>query len=285
MTRRRAATTVLALLAALAWAPLGASAAAVNTRAVISPTTGPELTGPTLVVGDAESAAPSAMTAATPAAPEPGPQAPVPAVSPPPASLVAAPAPSAQVSLLSVSGGAKPAASAATAGGAHKTPATRRSTTPGPSSVVRQPAPSNLATSRPAPVDSARLDPPVTLNWLGAVVIGLLLVGSMSVLVARRRREAALAGGRGRGADVAYPTASPHTPERRRSDRLTGGLGEPPARPARLQPADDPILRAMGLGPDAPASQGARGLRAQSRRVGQGPVERPRPGAPPSPDD
>ncbi|MDP9271054.1 MAG: hypothetical protein M3P14_08820, partial [Chloroflexota bacterium] len=85
MTRRRAAMTVLALLAALAWAPLGVSAAPVNAmhRPVVSPTTGPELTGPTLVVGDAESAAPSAMAAATPGAPKPGTRAPAPAVSPP----------------------------------------------------------------------------------------------------------------------------------------------------------------------------------------------------------
>ncbi|HLY35332.1 MAG TPA: hypothetical protein VKU35_01305 [Candidatus Limnocylindria bacterium] len=121
------------------------------------------------------------------------------------------------------------------------------------------------------------------MSWAAVVALLTLLVvlGSLVLRFGRgQRRE---------GEVVVVERRSPHDApvgapfiDRRRTDRAAvGDAPAPPARPSRLQPADDPILRAMGLDPDAPASSGARALRSHGRRANQGPVARPRAGEPP----
>lgn len=275
MTRRRAATTLLVLVAALAWAPLGVSS----------------LGGPAVAVGAIASGLPVIVPDSSPS-PGAGTAAPAPVVSqavvatPLPAPVVSqaavvatpvpAPAATAIVVAHAVTGGAKPAASPAAAGKS-ASPATRRSASPAASANPQSASSPNAVSDRPAP---GRLPAPGeagTLPWLLGLG-GLGLVGSLLVLFGRRhsRRAATVLagypGGPGLGRPSAGSTGKPHASpmvERRRS--ASGPQdGIERRRPVRLQPADDPILRAMGLGPDAPAAGGARAVRAKTRRIRQG---------------
>lgn len=260
MTPRRGAATLLALLAALVWAPLGVSSlgepeVAAAATASHLPVTDPG-SSPSPGMGTA-APAPAATLSAAPT--------PVPA---PTASLI--------VVARTVPGGAKPAASPVAAGKS-PTPAVLRSPSPAASSRPRQVSSPGPAGDPPA---SGQLGPPDetgTRTVLLAALTGLA-VGSLLVLVGRRRPQhdrralAARAGSPGpsRPATGSPPAAegSP-TMERRRSARAPDD-GVERRRPLRLDPADDPILSAMGLGPDAPAAGGARAVRARARRIRQG---------------
>lgn len=260
MTPRRAATTLLVLLAALVWAPLGVSSLG-------GPQAAAAATASHLPVTDPESSpSPGAGTAA-----------PAPVASPVAAATrLPAPTASAMVVAHAVPGGAKPAASVAPAGRS-ATPATLRSASPATSSRPR-PVPSPSPAGDRPPTGQPRTPAEAeSLTWLLVVLTGLALVGCLLVLVGHRQprddRPALAApgsfgtGGAGRGA-ADDPVGSPMV-ERRRSGRPREDGIERRA-PSRLLPADDPVLSAMGLGPDAPAAGGARAVRARARRVRQG---------------
>ncbi len=51
----------------------------------------------------------------------------------------------------------------------------------------------------------------------------------------------------------------------------------------RVDPSDDPILRAMGLDPEARAAAGASKLRARARRLDRQPPDESSAGPPPKP--
>ena len=265
MNPRRAVTTLLVLLASLVWAPLGMST----------------LGRPAVAVGATASRLPVIVPDGSPS-PGAGTAAPAPAISPAAAAtIIPAPAATAIVVAHAVTGGAKPAASAAPAGRS-ASPATLRSASPAASREPRSVPSPTVVSDRPAP---GRLGPPGdagTLPWVLAGLTGLALVGSLLVLRGRRPSHrarpvpAGYPGGPGFGRPTASPAGRDGSPgvERRRSARGPQD-GVERRRPARLQPADDPILSAMGLGPDAPAAGGARAVRARARRIRQGLEPRP----------
>jgi len=259
MRRQASAAAIVAILAALAWAPLGVSAAdsAQNPGIAADPSPSPAAGSP--------APAPAAATMAPLAS----------------STLRPAPVASITVALTTASSGAKPAAKhPATGSSTRPSTAAMRSARPGSAGAVPPvaSAPSAALHSGDAPNG---LDLPVTGAWVVALLTALVVLGSLVLLFGRGQRQ--------EGETVVADRRSPHSApvggsvrfDRRRTDRPAGEAPVPPARPSRLQPADDPILRAMGLDPDAPAAGGARAVRAHARRVGQRPVARPRSGEPP----
>jgi hypothetical protein len=295
MTRRRAAIAICSLLAALAWAPLGVFAWVAMPGSAGATST---LLRPPVVIakGGANGpvVAPDASASAGAGSPAPAPVATRPATVAS-STPMAAPSASLAAALVKTPGVSKPAPSRAAAGASTRpTPATIRSAGPGSSAAARPPvasAPSAARRSTTAPMAG---DLPVTWTWVVAVLTVLVVLGSMLLLFGRGQRQGgqrvvAVDDRRSPGSRHPLPsgaTGQPVTYDRRRTDRSPGSHDPAlPRRPSRLAPSDDPILRAMGLDPDAPASGGARAVRAQSRRVAQGPVARPRPGEPPPNED
>lgn len=261
MRRRASAAAIVAFLAALAWAPLGAIAA--------------------------DSGAQSPKTAAdpssSPAAGSPAPAPAAPSLAPlVPSTPKPAPVASITVSLTTAPGGTKPVAThRATGSSMRPTDAAMRSARPGSAAAVPPVASAPGAALRST--DSPTMtDLPVAAAWGVALLTALVVLGSLVLLFGRGQRQEGEAVVADRRSPHSTPVGGPVTFDRRRTDRAPADEAPvPPARPSRLQPADDPILRAMGLDPDAPASGGARAVRAHARRVDQGRVARQRPGEPP----
>jgi hypothetical protein len=139
---------------------------------------------------------------------------------------------------------------------------------------ARQPAAkgsaSTTAEPAPGPGRGGFEDPQATLS-AALALCGMAVLACLALLLARRRRqeESSLAVPRGARAQSATT--------------LEGRLEARTRAAARTRaPADDPILTAMGLGPDAPAAQGARNLRAKAPRA-KGQVRGGRPSEPRDP--
>lgn len=270
MTRWLAAASVASLVAALTWAPLAVSAA--------SPTT--TVPGP-LSSADA-SPAPGALE---PAGSDPLPSASV------------APAPAAT----------SPATASPRVGGVDAQPVathwvTVASATSTPVTTARSPVPSGRGDRAPSaslrgqastvaqPVGRppGPAEPiPATGSFVLLAAVALLLVASVLLVAGRRVERRSPAGTRAgagvaRGPDAGVPRRrridlQPDVADGARRERRTGHS----ASDTRLQPGDDPILRAMGLDPDAPAAGGAAALRARNRRASDRRIAQPRVGQPP----
>ncbi len=286
--RRVLVLPLLAILAALVWAPLTVSAA--DPLASVSPSPHPAASAPSPTdapiyatlptakastqpivepVGSPQSepvAAPSASTTALPPVA-------VPSASPTALPLVAAaPTASPVPASTPVDGGAAPSGGGGStpsgdSGNGGAAPASSSPGSPAPSGAGLAPAGSPKASAaspeslgRPADLP-AGLSQTMTITLLGAGLAGLL-AACFLLLGFRRRRfdgeaQPATAGGTG------------EDPEERLTRSAEAAMAARSMRRARIAPSDDPILRAMGLGIDEVG-------RAGSDR-GQGPGE---PGTP-----
>jgi hypothetical protein len=279
MTRRRAVTTGLSLLAALAWAPLGMSAT--TTPASASAILIAEAPRTVVLLGDTSGSPTLKVLPESSPIPGSGSPAAAPATSPtvtlPSSSPIAAMASPVAVALVNAPVVHQPVASHVAAGGtAHPSTSAMRSTRPGASSAAKPPMASAPAEAVRSARDTLPGDVPVTWTWVVAVLTVLVVLGSMLLLFGRAERAddrslavraADLPGRLERRSRSVPPAGPPGGIERRRAARSP----QPPSselapRPSRMEPADDPILRALGLDPDAPAAGGARAVRARARR-------------------
>ena len=243
MTRRPVAVLLLATIAALVWAPLTVFAASptpsVSLLVAPEPSAGAVLPAPTATP---TAAAPSVATVATPAAtatPTTHGDATLVAPSGPVARAVASP-PGADTSP------ASPAPRAAAS------PAAPRSS---PAAADASSTPSAAAT----PVRDG-LSETMLLTVIGVAVIAILGVFFMILGVRRPHAE------------------GPEDPKAVLSRAAEAAMTARTLRRARISPADDPILRAMGLGPEVPPP--SRGGGSRPRDGAPAPVKPEDQGAP-----